>query len=522
MLLPFVLSLSALVALPGLPADPQDPAPGDPPPGRPPGPPRKRRQDPPREPGLKVLDEEAIAEGYNLVTPLGARDVVLFDSRGKALHTWPTELAPGGPVYLLDDGSILRPGRVDSNEHFNGGGIGGRLERIAWDGEVIWSFDLADEARTQHHDLAVLPSGNVLAIVWEAHTPEEAVARGRDPEALSERGLWSCGVYEIRPVLPDGGEIVWRWSSWDHLIQDRDDSLPGYGSVPDHPGRIDINGDHRDQPPMTVEEAERLAELERKMRALGYIGGDDDEEEDDEGARRRRERGRRPDWLHTNSVAHQAEYDLVALSSPHMSELWVIDHSTTTEEAAGSIGGRWGRGGELLWRWGNPRNYGHGDDSDKRLFYQHDPEWVDGPDGALHLLVYNNGGGRPGGDHSTVEELALPFSGERGFEREEGEPFGPRDLHWSHGEPGGFFSPFISGAQRLPNGNTLICVGAPGRLIEVSSEGRVVWDYVNEHVGRPVPKSDVAPSTPPGALFRALRIPADHPGLAGRELAAGE
>lgn len=505
-----LLAAGSTVALAA--ASPQGPGPGGPP-----GP----RQDPPREPGLKVR-EEGVAPGYTLVTPLGARDVVLFDSRGRAVHTWPTELAPGGPVYLLEDGSVLRPGRVDSNEHFNGGGIGGRLERIAWDGDVVWSFDLADERRTQHHDLAVLPDGNVLAIVWEAHTPDEAVARGRDPEALSDRGLWSCAVLEIRPVLPDGGEVVWRWSSWDHLIQDRDEALAGYGSIPDHPGRIDINADHRDQPPMTVEEAERLAELERKMRALGYIGGDDDEEEDGGDAQRRRERGKRPDWLHTNSVAHHAGYDLLALSSPHMNELWVIDHSTTTAEAAGTTGGRWGRGGELLWRWGNPRNYGRGDDSDRRLFYQHDPEWVDGPDGELRLLVYNNGGGRPGGDHSTVEELVLPFSTETGFTREPDAPFGPAEPAWTFGEPGGFFSPFISGAQRLANGNTLICVGAPGRLIEVTRDGRVVWDYVNEHVGRPVPRTEVAPPTPPGALFRALRIAPDHPGLAGRDLAAGE
>ncbi len=483
-------------------------------PGGPPGP----RQDPPREPGLKV-HEDGIAPGYTLVTPLGARDVVLFDSRGRAVHTWPTELAPGGPVYLLDDGSVLRPGRVDSNEHFNGGGIGGRLERIAWDGEVVWSFDLADERRTQHHDLAVLPGGNVLAIVWEAHTPDEAVARGRDPEALSDRGLWSCAVLEIRPVPPDGGEVVWRWSSWDHLIQDRDEALAGYGSIPDHPGRIDINADHRDQPPMTVEEAERLAELERKMRALGYIGGDDDEDEDDGDAQRRRERGRRPDWLHTNSVAHHAGYDLIALSSPHMNELWVIDHSTTTAEAAGATGGRWGRGGELLWRWGNPRNYGRGDDSDRRLFYQHDPEWIDGPDGELRLLVYNNGGGRPA---PTASAPPTAFSPAAGFPRVRDGPLGPADPAWTFGEPGGFFSPFISGAQRLSNGNTLVCVGAPGRLIEVTRDGRVVWDYVNEHVGRPVPRTEVAPPTPPGALFRALRIAPDHPGLAGRDLAAGE
>ena len=61
------------------------------------------------------------------------------------------------------------------------------------------------------------------------------------------------------------------------------------------------------------------------------------------------------DWLHTNGIDYNAEYDLIVLSVPRMNELWVIDHSTTTEEALGSTGGRWGKGGDLLWRWGNPR-----------------------------------------------------------------------------------------------------------------------------------------------------------------------
>lgn len=483
------------------------------------GPPREGR--PARELGVKHL-AEGVFDGYTLVTPLGARDVILFDVRGEAVHTWPTELAPGGPVYLLDDGSVLRPGRIETNERFRGGGIGGRLERIGWDGDVLWQFDLVSDAWTQHHDLAVLPSGNVLAVVWRANTSEAALAAGRDPEVVRDAGLWSCSVLEIAPQPPTGGDIVWQWNSWDHLIQDRDELLPNYGSVPEHPERIDINADHRDRPPMTVAERERLAELERKMRALGYAGGDDDDDDADESSKRRRERGTRPDWLHTNSVAHHAELDLLVLSSPHMNELWVIDHSTTTAEATGSSGGRWKHGGDLLWRWGNPRNYGRGSDADRRLFYQHDPTWIDGPHGELRLLVYNNGGERPTGEYSTVDELVLPFSREAGFTRAADAAFGPEEPVWSFGGPGVFYSPFISGAQRLPNGNTLICVGVAGRLLEVSSSGEILWDYVNEHTGRRLPKSPVSPSTPPGALFRATRIAKDHPALAGRTLEPGD
>lgn len=253
-----------------------------------------------------------------------------------------------------------------------------------------------------------------------------------------------------------------------------------------------------------------MAEIERQMRALGYAGGDEEEE-----AAAPRS-GTAPDWLHTNSVDYLPEYDLIVLSTPHLDELWVIDHSTTTEEAAGASGGRWGHGGDLLWRWGNPRVYGHGEDGDRALFYQHNPTWIEGEHPTeLRLLLFNNGGGRPGGDHSSLDELVLPFDPERGFLRDEGRPFGPTEPVWSYSAPGAFFSPFISGAQRLPNGNTLACSGVPGRIFEVTYEGRIVWEFLNPYEGEPI---EVPGSPPRTAVFRATRVPKDHPGLQGRDL----
>ena len=95
-------------------------------------------------------------------------------------------------------------------------------------------------------------------------------------------------------------------------------------------------------------------------------------------------------------------------------------------------------------------------------------------------------------------------------------PYGPEAPVWSYSDPDGeFFSSFISGTQRLPNGNTLICSGAQGRVFEVTADGRVVWDFRNSHFGEPDPKfADV----PPNSLYRAVRIPKDHPGLKDRGL----
>ena len=450
-------------------------------------------------------------DGYTLVAPLRSLKVHLVDMQGEPVHTWSTSMyAPGGGCYLEDNGHLLRCGRVNENPRFHGGGIGGVIEEFDWDGNLVWTYDLKDEYQTQHHDMERLPNGDLLVIVWEHLSKEEARGFGRDPEAIGGEGLWPDAVLEIRPTLPAGGEIVWEWHAWDHLIQDFDESLPYFGSIPDQVGRLDINADHRERPALTPEQREAERKLHEEMRALGYIGGED-EEEDDSGPPPDANRSKRPDWMHTNGVAYHAGRDLIALSSPQLCEVFVIDHSTTTEEAASSRGGNFGHGGELLWRWGNPRNYGHGDHTDQRLFYQHDPTWVE-RDAGLSLLVYNNGSRRPDGDYSTVEELLLPLAAEQGFTRAEGVAFGPTAPTWQHRASEPYFSGFISGAQRLPNGNTLICAGAPGRIYEVTPTDELVWDYLNPF-GGDAPSTNQSGNAPVTALFRAYRFGVDHPAV---------
>jgi len=112
-----------------------------------------------------------------------------------------------------------------------------------------------------------------------------------------------------------------------------------------------------------------------------------------------------------------------------------------------------------------------------------------------------------------VEELVLPFDPDKGFLREPGEAFGPEEPAWIYQEKGDFFSSFISGAQRLPNGNTLICEGSTGRLIEVTPAGERVWLYENVY-GGDTDRGENAPPVPPKAIFRCLRYGVDHPGVA--------
>ena len=455
--------------------------------------------------GVLVRGREAYP-GYTLFAPLNSRTVLLVDLNGEIVHRWETDSAPAGGVYLLEDGTLLRCGREDEDPHFKGGGIGGRVQKLAPDGTLLWQWNLANEKNQQHHDLEPLPNGNLLVIAWERVSAEEAVQRGRDPEQVGERGLWPDVIYEIRPTPPSGAEIVWEWHAWDHLIQDFDAAKTGFGSVPEHPELLDVNADHRDDLPLT--EAQRLEqeEIERQMQALGYAGED---EEEDEAQGSGSDTG--GDWLHTNAVDYHPGLDLIALSSPHLCEIWVIDHSTTTAEAASHSGGRFGKGGDVLWRWGKARNYGV--DEPQRLFYQHDPSWILSEDAVdVRLLVFNNGGGRPDGSYSSVEELVLPFDSERGFLIEPGSAFGPSEPAWLYKDVGNFFSAFISGCRRLPNGNTLICSGAPGRLFEVTAGGDIVWDYRNPHGGEVTPPEH-AGKAPALALFRGSRYGVDHPGV---------
>ncbi|MFH0946370.1 MAG: aryl-sulfate sulfotransferase [Planctomycetota bacterium] len=483
-----------------------------------------------RPSGLVQSDEGAFS-GYTLFAPLRSTTTYLIDMQGKVVHQWESKYNPGNSVYLLENGHLLRTAREPDNPVFRGGGEGGRIQEFSWEGELVWEYVCSSEERLHHHDIAPMPNGHVLLIAWERKSKEEALAVGRSPELLESGELWPDYVLEVEPTPPQGGRVVWEWHSFDHLVQDRDPKLPDFGEVAKHPERIDINGD-RLQPKKT--EAEEAAE-DAGLRALGYLGGAPPEERGRGGPRG----GRGADWLHTNSIDYNAKLDQILLSIRQFSEIWIIDHGTTTEEAAGCQGGARGKGGDLLYRFGNPARYGAGEVSDRQLFVQHDARWIPaGFPGAGNILVFNNGEGRDR-NYSSVDEIRPPVDPKGNYTRKAGQPFGPKKAHWSYGDRGKhrFFSGNISGAERLPNGNTLICDGTASRLFEVTGEGEVVWDYVSPFAAeRPGPPGQGRPGIgrrgnrrgPPGApqggpgggggpggIFRATRLAADYPGLAG-------
>lgn len=389
--------------------------------------------------------------GYTLFAPMASTTSYLIDLAGEVVHSWPGAARPALGVELLDDGSLLRtenPLAAGVTNRFDAGGAGGRIARIAFTGEVLWTYERVDDSTRLHHDIEPLPNGHVLAIAWEWIPEADALAAGRPDARVDAAGLWSEVVLELAPTGPDTTSVVWQWRASEH-----------FG---DGPHRIDI--------------------------ATG---------------------GQGPDFLHVNSVAYDEDLDVILLSSHGLGEVLVIDHGTTVEEAATTSGGAHGHGGDLLYRWGNPGNYGAGTAADQRLYGQHDATFIRTGD-ALSVLVFDNGLRRPEGAFSSVDELLLPLDSANQFVLA-GDAFGPSDVSWSHrSEPAtDFYAQNLSSAQRLTNGNTLICNGPGGRLFEVTPAGETVWSY------------DVPPfGTSPAAafVFRARRFAPDHPALSDRVL----
>jgi len=279
-----------------------------------------------------------------LFSPFASTSVYLMGLDGQKLHEWTTAYAPGYSVYLLPDGRLLRATSLPERP-FSAlqGSNGGRVEMLGWDSAVLWRFDYASTSGQQHHDVFWMPNnGHVLMVAWEGRSSAEAIAAGRDPSTLPESGeLWVDKIVEVDPAT---NRIVWEWRTWDHL-------LPPGAAPAEHPGLVDPN----------------------------YVTPGTD----------------LVDWTHANAVFYNEALDQVMLSVRNFSEFWIIDHSTTTAQAAGHTGGRLGHGGDLIYRWGNPRAYGLA--APQQLFGQHNAQWIaPGLPGAGHVLVFNNGDAKRG------------------------------------------------------------------------------------------------------------------------------
>ena len=183
----------------------------------------------------------------------------------------------------------------------------------------------------------------------------------------------------------------------------------------------------------------------------------------------------REEWTHQNTLNVTPEGDLV-ISFRQTDTVGIVDRAP----------------GKFRWKWGR------GD-----ISHQHNPTMLDNG----RVLIFDNGPHKGGFTHSRVIEVD-PASNEIAWEYR-GDP------------PISFYSYHISGAERQPNGNTLICEGAPGRIFEVTPGKEIVWEYINPFMARSGYGVGGSLSGLANSVFRAHRYGCDHPALQGKDLDPG-
>lgn len=415
---------------------------------------------------LPLRAQLANPEYYSLFQQTGTfAETRLIDSTGENLFTWSNSLTAhsGSVAYLREDGLLLRSGQ-------RGAAIGllpgsySTVQLVNPEGEVVWEYSLQEPSEiTLHHDFKPIGDGNILVTVWEFLNTAEMQALGWQ-QPPGESGVWMEGLMEIEPNLEDGSsEIVWEWYLSDHLVQDADADEANFGVVADSPGLLDINFN------------------------AGIRTGD---------------------YFHISGIDYNPERDEIVVCPNAIDELWVIDHSTTTAEAATSTGGNRGRGGDIIYRWGNPVVYQFGGgDGTQFLSGAHDPRWFFCPEeNEWRLTVHNNDrvDSDPGDTDSQVLELELPLDELGNYLLEDDSAYAPAapevlyEIDPSPGAPFTFRNRIMGGAQVLGNGNILITLALNAELAEIDPAGNVVWETV---------------ISGGGFVFKAQNYPISFPGL---------
>lgn len=354
-------------------------------------------------------DDVAIdTDSYIMVVDTSIDGVFIIDHDGNELFEWDLDGDElGDDAQLLDDGSLLLSLK-SSNSSISFGGYGGKYRKINADQSIDWEVSYSSNDYRSHHDVDYLSNGNIIFLVWEKVTANEATEMGFS----GNHAIYPEAIVEMDPLT---GEIAWEWHSKDHFVQDYDSTKENYGVVVDNPNKIDVN----------------------------YNSSQSD-----------------GDIMHANGITVDETNDLIYVTVNYYSEVWVIDHSTTTAEAATSSGGNYDLGGDLVYRFGNPETYDNvGDVALNRVHY---PNLLD----TNNMLVFSNN--KYNGQSAVVEfELNLPYELVAG---EDNEP----SIAWEFTDSS-LYSLTTSSAGRMSNGNTLIGEGTAGTIWEVSDSGEVLW-----------------------------------------------
>ncbi|MBN1662054.1 MAG: aryl-sulfate sulfotransferase [Deltaproteobacteria bacterium] len=428
-------------------------------------------------------DERRAHNGYTLICNAYTPITYLVDMKGRVVHQWPL---PEGMVIwanfmLLENGHLIRA-VVEREYAVKKGGPCSIIQEVDWDNHLLWEYRPEKDIYRVNRDMRVLPNGNILYDCFGRRSADEARAKGRlDKYLIDCKEVYPIGLVEVNR----NKEMVWSWSFWDHHVSE------STGDITD-PGLLDIN--------VTFFTKEA-------------------------------------DYLECNAIDYDPATDRIILNSAQTSEIYVIDHSTADyDNPARGIAAAAGPSGNFIARFGNPANYGAGKPSniprikthpgfgpltadrlydmnkpatngDRTLFQQHGPMWIprgQGLRGEGNILVFNNGLFREPKDYSTTEEYDCR-TGKMVWAFEGKDKYALKS--W-----------LMGGAQRLSNGNTLICGGQHGHIYEVIETGEVVWEYIvpmsKDGIRQRVKGENIT-------IYNARRYSPDYPGLAGRDLTPG-
>ena len=384
--------------------------------------------------------------GFALYGEQNQTNAYLIDDEGDIAHSWNLPSSVNYACALDDNGNFVF-GAVNQGNQLTGAAVGGKVMSVDENSTTVWSFTYSSADHVSHHDMCLMPNGNVLLIAWEVMSTTELQDAGYD-NPTSEK--WPTHIIEVQQN-GTGGEIVWEWHMKDHFVQDHDANEDNYATdIADHPELMDVN-------------------VEAGGGGPGPGGGGGD-------------------WFHVNGIDYNPELDQIVFSSRFLSEVFIIDHSTTTAEAAGHTGGNAGMGGDLLYRWGNPDNYGA---SGSQVIPNavHDARWVkSGRPDAGYIQIFNNSGG--GNNTSTVDAFNPPLNGYN-YDLTAGQAYSPATYDLRHTCLDN--SSGQSASDRMSNGNIFVNV-ADEYMYEVDDQDNVVWQYAAG------PK-------------KAFRYECDHPGL---------
>jgi len=397
--------------------------------------------------GTTVYDPARAWNGYTVLSPLGTRAAVVIDMNGNVVKQWDGyNNSAGGPARVLPGGGVIaangaRPPHQESLE----------LIQQDFEGNVVWRLARNEQVETrdgetisslrQHHD-------------WQREDfPAGYYSPATEPATTGSNTLVLTHTNHVQPDLADvmleddrliefswEGEIVWEWIASEHIDELGFDA-DARAVIRSAPGFSDARGSF--------------------------------------------------DWLHINSATYVGPNHWFDEGDSRFAPNNVIISSRQA-----SVLAIVGRDGSIVWRLGPDFSQSDELRAIRQIVGQHHAHFIPkGLPGAGNVLLFDNGGSSGYGFANPIAPNGVGAFARATSRVLEIDPV-TLELVWSYASPGQFFSTNISSAQRLPNGNTLITEGAGGRLFEVTTDGTIVWEYMN-------------PSFVAGrnAVYRGYRLP---------------